>query len=186
MVSVRAGKLRAGPRRGAHAPHPIPHGQQERTGGLVWEVGTPRSWERSHPFPAGPFCLDAAGVLERCPFWAWGSTEDGGLPAGHRADPLKMESSAADVARTSHTKAPSVLLESPGGGCPAPGSAPGRVGGEAGLSEAPGPVSSPPRPPQPGEPRPHPPRKGTPRGPRVPGARQTRGQSHAQGERLAL
>lgn len=44
-------------------PHPIPHRQQERPAGLVWEVG-PRGLGEGHPFPTGPFCLGAAGVLE--------------------------------------------------------------------------------------------------------------------------
>ena len=168
LVSVGAGKLRARPRRGAHAPHPIPHRQQERTGGRAWEVGTPRSWGRATPF--------SLSFLPGCCRSPWEATLLGlGLhrgrrascSAGHRADPLKMGNSAEDVAGTSHTRAPSVRLGSPGGAA-RPRERSSSSGGQSRVLRGSGTVSSPRRPPQPGEPRRHPPRKGTPREPRVP------------------
>lgn len=58
-------------------PHPIPHRQQERPAGLVWEVGDPGAWERATPFP---LVLSAWGG-------GWSSCS-----AGHRAYPPKTRS----------------------------------------------------------------------------------------------
>ena len=62
-------------------PHPIPHRQQERPAGLVWEVGGPGAWERATPFPL----VLSAWVLQeslRCdPSGSGAPREEGGLPA---------------------------------------------------------------------------------------------------------
>lgn len=184
MVSVRAGKQRAGPRRGAHAPHPIPHRQQERTGVWSGRWGPCGPGRGATPFPlvlsawmlqeslrgdpSGSGAPRRTVVFLLC--WPQGRpSEDGELGCGRGQD--KPHQSALGSPRKPRRGLPRPRERSwSGRGCsqrlrprfqPSASSAAGRA-------------------------PPHPPRKGAPREPRVPGARQTRGQSHVQGERRAL
>ena len=186
LVSVGAGKPRARPRRGAHAPHPTPHRQQERTGGRVWEVGTPRSGGRATPFPLSflPGCGRSPWEVTLLGLGLHGGRR-ASCSASHSADHLKMGNSAEDVAGTSHTRAPSVRLGSPGGAARPLGAL--LVGWGVKLcSQRLRDHFQPPAAAAAG--RAPPPRTQERRneGALRAGARQTRGRGHVRGERLAL